>query len=231
MANIITRIKNFLWGKHRTWVAIAMSIFFISITLFVLFQPALAESNSNLVTNQIGHYCDFNNGFVEGQLDFNSISFNDSISYLGLCIPLYSKLNTSSIFGNNIRADIYNLITDNPGITFGAITRKLKLKPGTASHHIRILEREGYINSKKIGKFRRYYEMGIKTSDHNQIQDQIIQQVQDHPGISQAQIAKELDLSRQLVNYHIKDLISSQVILTEKIGNKSNCFITVQEII
>jgi predicted transcriptional regulator len=123
-----------------------------------------------------------------------------------------------------IRTDIYNLITENPGITLGAITRKLKLRTGTASHHIRILEREGYIKSSKTGKFRRYYRLGVKPTGYNEIQDEIVSKIQAEPGISQSELGRELDLSRQLVNYHIKDLVSANIIISEKIGNRCVCF-------
>ena len=134
-------------------------------------------------------------------------------------------MNASDIIGNNYREDILNLITENPGITLGSITRQLNLKNGTATHHIRILEREGYIKSKKTGKFRRYYQVGIKATGFNEIQDKIILTVEQNPGISQSEIARELNLSRQLINYHMKDLISFEIIKTEKIGNKNNCFL------
>ena len=134
-------------------------------------------------------------------------------------------MNASDIFENNYREDILNLITEDPGITLSSITRQLNLKPGTATHHIRILEREEYIKSKKTGKFRRYYRVGIKATGFNEIQDNILLNVEQNPGISQSEIARELNLSRQLINYHMKDLVSLEVIKIEKIGNKNNCFL------
>ncbi|WP_455392308.1 winged helix-turn-helix transcriptional regulator [[Eubacterium] cellulosolvens] len=159
------------------------------------------------------------------QLDALTRVTNSSISSLSFFVPLYSKLNSSDIVSNNSRENILNLITSTPGITLGSITRKLKLRNGTAMHHLRILEREGYIKSKKTGKFRRYYILGTKASGFNEIQDRIISKVQEEPGISQSEIARELSLSRQLVNYHMQDLVTSDVIYLEKLGNRSYCFI------
>jgi predicted transcriptional regulator len=151
---------------------------------------------------------------------------NGSFYYFQFILPLYSKLNTSSIFSNHSRGEILNLIIENPGITLGSITKKLKLKTGTATHHLRILEREGYIKSKKTGKFRRFYKLGIKTTGYNEHQDKIVNIVQEHPGITQSDIGRELKMSRQLVNYHIKELVSKDVIASERIGNKCNYYHT-----
>jgi len=73
-------------------------------------------------------------------------------------------------------------------------------------------------------KFRRYYIVGTKATGFNQIQDRIVEKVQEQPGISQSDIGRELQLSRQLVNYHMKELVSQDVIKLEKIGNRCVCF-------
>ncbi|MEW5760824.1 MAG: winged helix-turn-helix transcriptional regulator, partial [Candidatus Thermoplasmatota archaeon] len=149
--------------------------------------------------------------------------YNETISSLCFIIPLYSKINESDLFKNATRANIYALIINKPGITFSSITRELKLENGTATHHIYILEREGYIKSKKTGKYRRYYQTGFKASGLNDIQDKIVSAIVENPGISQTEIAIKLDLSRQVVNFHLKGLISMEAIKLEKNGNKSNC--------
>ena len=165
------------------------------------------------------------------ELDFDIDEFgnyieisNDSLYTLNFFLPLYSKLNTSDILGNHARENILTLITAQPGITLGAITRTLNLKNGTALHHLRILEREDYIKSKKAGKFRRYYKLGVKASEFNEVQDKILQKIGAQPGITQSDIARGLGLSRQLINYHLKYLVSSNVVMSERIGNKSFCY-------
>jgi predicted transcriptional regulator len=167
---------------------------------------------------------EFDEYFNLEQYEDSDIDPEGAFPCLPIVVPLYSKLNTSLILGNISRADILNLITSTPGITLGAITKELKLKTGTAAHHLRILEREGYIKAKKTGKFKRYYLVGTKASGFNELQDQILQKVEEQPGLSQSELAQELGTSRQLVNYHMQQLISSNVILIEKLGNKSVCF-------
>ena len=224
ISSFTTKLKNFLWPNPTYWVAIALSIFFVSISMLAILENTPISTSPNLLAEGQLAGIDIQGGEELGQIDQLARVSNNSMSTMGILIPLYSKLNSSDILGNNIRENILTIITENPGITLGSITRKLKLKNGTATHHVRILEREGYIKSKKVGKFRRYYRVGIKATGLNEIQDQIVTIIQDTPGISQSEIARQLNLSRQLVNYHLKDLISEQVIRAEKMGNKCCCF-------
>ncbi len=223
--SIITKIRNFLNPKPICYIALILAILLISISLVSLLQGSPSASNSSLAGELCSVEIELQNEVEIDQLDALTRVTNSSISSLSFFVPLYSKLNSSDIVSNNSRENILNLITSTPGITLGSITRKLKLRNGTAMHHLRILEREGYIKSKKTGKFRRYYILGTKASGFNEIQDRIISKVQEEPGISQSEIARELSLSRQLVNYHMQDLVTSDVIYLEKLGNRSYCFI------
>ncbi len=222
--SFISRIFKSKWKRFKSFLAIGLCFSFLTVTSIALLSNELVKSEptafkqDNLIDLELPDELESENS--DKPLRF----YNTTISSIFFVMPLYSKLNSSDIFGNNIRGNILNLITDHPGITLGAITRKQKLKNGTATHHLRILEREGYIKSKKTGKFRRYYIIGTKATGFNEIQDQIVSIIKERPGISQSDIGRELHLSRQLVNYHLKDLIHSEVIQIEKNGNKSFCY-------
>jgi DNA-binding MarR family transcriptional regulator len=214
------------WKSYKSLVAVGLCLSFITIAALAAMdtgsglgygEPALTEHDA------LVKYAEKTQFEVDTEDDM-TIPYNNSLPSLFLVIPLYSKLNTSDIISNNSREGILTLIASQPGITLGAITRKLKLKTGTAAHHIRILEREGYIKSKKTGKFRRYYCLGVKASGLNELQDRLVAKIQNMPGITQSELGRELELSRQLVNYHIQDLEEQQVIRLERQGNKSLCF-------
>ncbi len=206
----ISNLKNHFKKKYYCWLAVGFVFMFVALPILTA-----AESGQNFFYVESSHI----------EIDDKLIElYNQSLYSLGILAPLYSKLKETAILGNDSRDSIYNLISTSPGITFGAITKELNLKTGTVSHHLRILEREGYIKSKKAGKFRRYYVVGTKATGFNQIQDRIVEKVQEQPGISQSDIGRELQLSRQLVNYHMKELVSQDVIKLEKIGNRCVCF-------
>jgi len=223
--SFVSKLFKFKFKKFKTLPLICLGLSLITVSTIAVLtfdsvKPEPINESQDLLIEDDLHE-DFE---IEQNSDSNSLS-NRSLYPFYFIVPLYSKLNASDIFENNYREDILNLITEDPGITLSSITRQLNLKPGTATHHIRILEREEYIKSKKTGKFRRYYRVGIKATGFNEIQDNILLNVEQNPGISQSEIARELNLSRQLINYHMKDLVSLEVIKIEKIGNKNNCFL------
>ena len=226
--SMIRKLKNYIMPRPKLWFVIGFCSIMIMLPLFTPFINGLALSSAvslNAVQTNDNIYCgEFE---IECSEDYLELSGN-AISSLPTVLPLYSKLNSSDILGNISRGEIYNLITENPGITLSGITRELKLKTGTALHHTRVLEREGYIKSKKAGKSRRYYIMGVKATGFNEVQDRILSKLQGQPGISQSELASDLDLSRQLVSYHMKGLISSEVVKSEKVGNKCRCFLLVK---
>lgn len=222
---IVTKLKQLFSPTPMGCTVILLGIFLASITLLALAQLGVVGANSYVPTELCSAKMGIQSNVEIDQLDSLTRVTNTSISSLGFVMPLYSKLNTSDIFNNNSRENILTLITTTPGITLGSITRALKIRNGTATHHLRILEREGYIKSKKTGKFRRYYVVGTKATGFNEIQDKILVKVEENPGISQSDIARELAISRQLINYHLQELVSSDVIYLEKLGNRSYCFL------
>lgn len=198
------KFKNINWHRLRAAAIVFLTVSILAVTMFTFFGIGLESTSA--ATNS--------SNAVEGAVH--------SLSIVG---PMYSKLNSSDILCNSARSDIYNLIDANPGITLGAITRELNLKNGTANHHLYILEREGYIKSRKTGKFRRFYNMDYRPSGYNEIQDQILGKVRENPGITQSGLARELHHSRQLINYHMNDLVDNRIVKLEKRGNRSNCYL------
>jgi predicted transcriptional regulator len=204
---VITNVFKFNkinWQRLRAAAIIFLTFSILAVSMFTFF--GIGFDTSSAAVNSPNN--------VEG-----------AVSSMGALAPMYSKLNRSDILCNSARSDIYNLIDANPGITLGAITRELNLKNGTATHHLYILEREGFIKSRKTGKFRRFYNIDYRPSGFNEIQDRILDKVRDHPGITQSGLARELNHSRQLINYHINDLVDNQAIKLEKHGNKANCYL------
>ena len=162
------------------------------------------------------------NGLVdlhEHHLDELTHPAAQSMNISFLAFPLYSKVSTN-IFLNETRADIHQLISKDQGITFGAITRELDLANGAAQHHIRILEREGYVKSIRVGKYTRYYLTGHDGSDITELQEKILTEVIGTEGMSQSDIASSLDTSRQVINYNIKHMVENGLIKEVHIDNR-----------
>lgn len=188
------------FGRHNAFLILAITLIFI-ITLSTILpnfhdtEAVDLPENENLST------------FESEEIDIDAPT--------PFIIPLYYKT-PQNLFLNETRANIFEVVTENPGITFGAITRELNLAPGECQYHIRVLEREGYIKSKRTGKYTRFYLMGQKASEVSKIQEEIILTIKENEGFSQTEIAQELGTSKQVVNYNIKPLVKNGFVLEIK---------------
>ena len=123
------------------------------------------------------------------------------------------------------------------------------MKNGALAYHLSILEKEGFVNSYRDGMYKRYYPKGMKltkktlnknfkvdyikekgTEPENDgirlsnTQEKIIEAIQNNQGISQKEIAKIVDTSKQNVNYHIKLMLNANMIRKDENG-RMNYFV------
>jgi len=76
------------------------------------------------------------------------------------------------------------------------------------------MEKTGSISSFRDGLSRRFYAKPVEGGSIDTLRTRIMLWVLDHPGIWEAQLAKDLRLSQQIVHYHLKKLRDSKLITT-----------------
>lgn len=158
----------------------------------------------------------------QGFLNMSDSGFA-SIFGIPWLIPMYSKLKPDAVLANSSRAQLYNMVINQPGVTFGTLARALNIAPGTAEYHLRILEREGFIRARKCGKFIRYYPYEMSTSPYTPVQQKILNSLAIEPEQSQTDLADKVGVSKQVVNYNIKQLREFGVLEEQKQGTKVLC--------
>lgn len=144
-------------------------------------------------------------------------------------IPLYVKLKKKDILDNFIRGQIYGYIKVHPGDKYTDLKRNLELNNGTLTYHLDVLEREGLVISKRNGGRKLFYPANMRppydgTHLHS-VQENILQIVEESPGIAIKDIASLAGVSRQLTNYHVKKLTASGFIKLERKGGRRRCFL------
>jgi predicted transcriptional regulator len=136
----------------------------------------------------------------------------------------YKRINTmEDLMQNTNRAKIYSTILRYPGMSFTDLRVMLGIKNGTLSHHLLKLEKEGLVKSKKIGIFRRFYPSGGNVP--KDLEEKIMDVILDNPGISQSSVAKRLDITRQVANYHINSLRRRGRLIVRKSGRSSEIYL------
>ncbi len=141
-----------------------------------------------------------------------------------LVLPFYSKLSRADILDNQTRAGIFALIESNPGINFSTIAKELNLPHGTLQHHLRVLEGSGFIISKRLKKYTRYYLATMKTSDLSEVQEKILTLICAKQGLSETEMGEELSISKQRVSYNIRHLEEEGFVKIVREGGKARCF-------
>ena len=136
----------------------------------------------------------------------------------------YKRINTlEDLMANSNRRKIYNSIQSLPGSSFTDLRILLCIKNGTLSHHLIKLEKEDLVRSRKIGICRRYYPAnGFVPKD---LEERIKDEVLANPGISQSMVAKKLDITRQVANYHINSMKNRGHLLIRRSGRCSQIYL------
>jgi len=142
-------------------------------------------------------------------------------------ITLYSKLSKKDILNHEIRGLIRGYIIANPGDHYSSIKRNLDLNNGTLAYHLRVLEQNGFVKSMYDGIYKRYYPANINISrlkKNISKQEEIFNMILEHPGITMEQIGRLIGASRQVVNYHVKNLIRAGVVTYSRDGKSARFY-------
>ena len=155
------------------------------------------------------------------------INRSENLKYLGLkffFIPMYSRLQKDTLADEPTRQKLLKYIYAEPGANFKQLKDKFSLHNGTLAHHINILENHDIITSHRSGRQRLFFPMGINQEISrislvtNETQRNIMDIVKDTPGITQSMISKQMNMSRQKINYHVNSLVDKAFIKIEKHG-------------
>ncbi|MCK5561900.1 MAG: winged helix-turn-helix transcriptional regulator, partial [Thermoplasmata archaeon] len=149
-------------------------------------------------------------------------------------IPLYNKLHHDDVLDNFIRGQIYGYILAKPGNHYNAIKKALGLNNGTFVHHVRILEKEKYVYSKRDGFYTRFYPADAKMPivdepPLNEIQKKIIEIIHEKPGITQHEIVSITGTSQQVVSYNLTNLTRENILKTDLNGREKKYFLNYEE--
>ena len=174
------------------------------------------------------------------------VSFTEvgKYAFLSMLFPLLARLHRDKILQDFNRGRIMGFIEANPGASYTEIMKSLLITNGTLTYHLNVLERERFITSKKEGIYKLFYprmksNKGISTDKNryfstgffskvfnpSTLQVAIIKIIKENPGITQLDIAEELGVSKQSLNYHTKMLKRRGLIKVAKIKKHSHCYI------
>ncbi len=143
------------------------------------------------------------------------------------------------------RGRIMGYLQANPGCHFRALMGALDLSNGQTTHHLRVLEREEQIWRRKDGRLIRFYPLtrdlhpGIAedqlpvpplSMDPNSLQGRILTMLDDDGLMgdfpTQAELARRLERSQQLISHHLRTLERYGLVEKQKMGVRSRYVLT-----
>ena len=117
------------------------------------------------------------------------------------------RMDFDQILTHEKRLEIYNLIAKKPGINMTDIMKQTSSDHGVVAYHLKILNKADLITSVRSGLYRCYYDRKTAKDIPESSLERIHYLIRFKPGICQTEISKQLSESRQMVNYHVNQLI------------------------
>jgi uncharacterized membrane protein/predicted transcriptional regulator len=167
-----------------------------------------------------------------------ALALNESWKFKAILlfvVPLYTRLRPEVTLDNFTRGRIYGYIEANPGEHYNAIKKALFLPNGSLAHHLDMLIREGYVRFELDGNYKRFYpshmrlpadgKMSHEAGRMTRIQEIVLDTVRDHPGISQREISRTLNLSPSTINYHIRLMATRGLLKLARSLGRTRCYL------
>jgi predicted transcriptional regulator len=125
------------------------------------------------------------------------------------------------------RLDIYNYISLNPGTYLRKIFRGVGLAMGDTQYHLSVLEKKGYVKSRKVGKHRHYYPMSVNSGLDElmlvflkqAVTRDILVYLIENIGATQKDISNFKHFSTPTIYWYMKRLINSGLVVGVKEGD------------
>ena len=127
----------------------------------------------------------------------------------------------SHLLNQSTRVQIYNFITNNPGINFRGICNSLTLPIGVVQYHVAVLLKGGLISNRRDGRNKRYFkskkfsstEMKIISILRHQTAGKILTILHKDESVSHGNLAHRLKISSQALTWQMKRLKEEGLII------------------
>lgn len=126
---------------------------------------------------------------------------------------------TSERDGYQTRQEILAVVQETGAIHKSELCRRVEKAWGTIAYHIRVLHREGMVASERHGGLHWVFPAGFDAQERRKARAlaeesarQVLQAVEESPGLTPVQLGNALDLPMKTIRRHLSDLTDSSVI-------------------
>jgi len=135
---------------------------------------------------------------------------------------------------NRNRLNIFNYVLFHPGCTPSEISLNQGMKNGTVKYHVQMLEGEGRIILKRMGKYTRlfnssraYSELAKAVLSHtrNETSKGIMCAILAEPGVTNRELSEKFSLDKSSIHWHIERLLDDHLVQYNRDGRSKKYFL------
>lgn len=225
---------------------IAISLFILAFISFTYLSPMFSGTGGYVVTPADGTQQGQNG--LGALKDAPAVSFWDLpawvqlagiidgvlilIGMMGALPVIVGKI--QNVLDNRNRLNIFNYVLSNPGCTQAEITEKQNMKNGTVKYHVQMLESEGKIILKRMGKFTRIFK---NSASHNGVEatvlaymkndtsKHLLQAIMEDPGVTNQKLSEKFMLDKSSVHWHMERFLNDRLVRFEQDGKYKRYFL------
>lgn len=114
---------------------------------------------------------------------------------------------------------ILHIIEHFPGIRYKELMKISKLSYGSLSYHLRVLEKGGLVNVRRVNRVTRFFPVRIRDIElvvlelcRNRTRRHIINYLSDHESATVEELMRAIGISRSTISWHIRSLLSHNLL-------------------
>lgn len=135
--------------------------------------------------------------------------------------PLFTRFEGKKVLEHPNRAHLYTLVAGSPGIRLQDLCEETHLSRTAVTHHMRLLEQQHVVVSKKVGRSRHFYENGGRFERQQKDAYAVLQNdrsrtiarfIRENPGSIQKDLCDALDMRASIAHWHVKRLSEAHLV-------------------
>ena len=147
--------------------------------------------------------------------------------------PLFTRFEKDTVLGHPKREALYALILQDPGVSLQSLCDATGLSRTAVTHHLRLMELQHLIVSKRMGRSRHYYENGGRFGRdqkdayavlQNDRSKEVAQFVKQNPGAIQKAICAAVGVQASVAHWHLRRLQEAQIVEAVRNGRTVSYF-------
>ena len=149
-----------------------------------------------------------------------------------LGVAMYARIRGHDLARHPKRARLLDAIRASDAPTTRDLVLATRMNKGTVLHHLRALERGGLVKSRRVGRDRTWREVGAAPAPeeaaaealHAPARRAIVEALGASPGMTQAELAGRLGLTRATVHHHVAKLAAAGLVEVRRERTRTRCY-------